>query len=378
MNSRRLLALVVLVVLIGAAALWLSHERQPQRDAQAAEKLFRNLGAELGKLEEVRIVTAGDVSAVTLKRESGRWRVMERDRYPADVAKLSRLLFALSDLRVIEEKTANPQNYAVLGVEDVKDEKATGVRVDLPRLEQPVSLIVGKVAGGESSFVRIAGDARSLLVEPQLPVEREARNWLDRKLLDIPVERVQQVRVSIPKSRAYTAHRERRDQTDFAVADLPRGRALSSSSAANPVGGALLGLNFDDVRPASPASGATESIAPAARAGDQSRAEYRLFDGTRITVTGHQDDEDHWIAVAVAFDAGQYRRFAQDPAAKDAAKGDARADKSGSAPESPPSEEQVRKEAEALASRLEGWVYQVPGYKFESIFQPLDDLLKQP
>lgn len=380
MNSRRLLALVALVVLVVAAALWLSHERQPQRDAQAARKLFPNLDTELQKLAEVRLVTAGDVSAITLKREGERWCVVERDCYPADVAKLSRLLFALRDLHLIEEKTANPHNYAVLGVEDPKDEKASGVRVDLLGMEQPVSLIVGKTAGGESGYVRIAGEARSLLAAPQVPLEREARNWLDRKLLDVPAERVQQVRISVPKSRAYTAVRERRDQADLAVADLPQGRALANPAAANPIAAALLGLNFDDVRPASPASSATETAPPPARstAAGQSRAEYRLFDGTTITVTGHQEDDHHWIAVAVGFDATQYRRFAPDPAAKDAAKEKVPSDKAGSAPEAPPSEAEVRKIAETLASRVDGWHYQVPEYKFESIFQPLDELVKKP
>ena len=37
---------------------------------------------------------------------------------------------------------------------------------------------------------------------------------------------------------------------------------------------------------------------------------------------------------------------------------------------------EIRAESDALAKRTEGWVYSIPGYKYDTIFRPLDQLLQ--
>src|SRR5258708_21640240 len=58
--------------------------------------------------------------SVTMHEKDGRWTVAERGDYPADVSKLRKLLLALSDAKIVEEKTSNPANYPVIGLEDRK------------------------------------------------------------------------------------------------------------------------------------------------------------------------------------------------------------------------------------------------------------------
>ena len=81
---------------------------------------------------------------------------MDRQRtrgYPADAAKVRKLLLALAEAKPVEEKTSNPANYAALGVEDVSSADATGVRVELEGTAQPVNLIVGKAAGRQGRLM---------------------------------------------------------------------------------------------------------------------------------------------------------------------------------------------------------------------------------
>lgn len=379
MNSHRLLTLLVLAVLVIGGAFWLLHARAPERDRGPGERVLPELTGKLNDISEVRIVTAGDKTSATLKRSGTQWQVVERGAYPADFAKLSKLLIDIGSLRMLEEKTANPTHYAVIGVEDLKSDKASGLRIDLLGLQKPVSLIVGKAGQGDGTYVRVAGAKTSLLAKPQLQVEREPKDWLDRALLDLPADRVQEVRIALAGAKPYTVTRAARTESDFSVSDLPKGRVLSSPSAPGPVAGALSNLHFDDVR-----SAGAENLpkdAPRPEDAKPSTVQYRLFDGTVLTLTGHKEGDAHWVTVASSFDETQFERFKAP--APEAAKGATKDDKTAKAEPQPPapageSAEKARKDSQALGQRLGGWAFEIPGYQYETIFRPIDELLKTP
>jgi hypothetical protein len=301
--------------------------------------------------------------------------VTERASHPADSSKVRKLLIDLADLKIVEQKTDNAANYAVLGVEDVKAPAATGVRVELAGLAEPTALIVGKSAGTRSSYARLAQSAQSLAVSPALTLDTDPKNWLDRSLLDIPADRVQQVRVTEANGRSYVARRESHEQTDFTVPDLPKGKTLSSPTIANSAASALGGFTFDDVRRAVPASASPKGTA---------RAEFRLFDGTIIEITGRKEGERHWIHLQPRYDEKQQQRFAVAAPPPAAAAQDAKPEPAAPAPPSPApaaperKPDEVRAEADNWAARFAGWDYEIPGYKYESLFRPLDELIQKP
>ncbi len=353
MTRQRLLVLVIAVLVVVAGAFWLAAQRNPARGGATPGKVLPTLTAELNSVTQVRIVAAGDKNAVTLERDKTFWKVAERGGYPADAARLRKLLLDLGELKVVEEKTENPENYAKLGVEDVSAATASGVRVDLQGLKTPASVIIGKSSAGDASYVRIAGQAKSLLAKPQLSVERQPANWLDRSIADIPVERVQRVRVSSPGAKPYEITRASRTQAQFEVPAVPKGKALSSPSMPQPIAAALDGLALDDVA-------ATGTPATDAWSGELYRSEYWLFDGTTVKVTGRKDGEKHLIRLDVGFEADQQARFAAQPEADKPA---------------PQTADQARAQAQALGAKVSGWTYEIPAYKFETLFRPLADLL---
>jgi hypothetical protein len=386
MTRSRLVILLVLALLVIAAAIWLSGQRSLRRDDTAGARALPALSSALNEVSEIRLVKAGDQTAVTLKRADDHWQVAERAGHPTDSSKVRKLLIDLSDLKVVEQKTENPANYAVLGVEDVKEPTATGVRIDIAGLAQPVSLIVGKDAGSRSSYARPAQSAQSIAVTPSISLDTDPKNWLDRSLFDIPATSVQQVRIRDANGHNYTVKRESRDQTDFTVPDLPKGRKLASPTIANSASTALGALTFDDVRPAAAPPSSPKGVA---------RAEFRLFDGTVLDITGRKDGEHHWIHVQPRFDEAQQQLFAVAAAPAGSEAADAKADDTKSAPaegetktaapaatpapaatERKPDE--VRAEVDNWAKRFAGWDYQVPGYKYDTLFRPLDELTQKP
>jgi hypothetical protein len=325
MTSRRVLLLLVAAVLVIAGAMWLSSRQTSEVSPTAGNAVLEGLKPVLNDVTEVRIAK-GDGTQATLRKRASDWMVVERD-YPADGGRVRKLLLDLGNLEVVEEKTREPANYAQLGVEDVTSATAGGAKLEAVTASKTFALIVGKPSGTKSGFVRAVGNPQSLLAAPQLSLDSDPKRWIERAVLDIPQERIRQVTVKPATGPAYTASREKKEQADFTVAGVPKGRELSSPGAANPLAGTLAGLTLDDVR-RPPADAAPE------------QATYETFDGLQLAITGRKDGDRRFIAVTPS------------STAKESAK-----------------------ESQALEARLKGWEFEIPGYKYDSIFRPLEELL---
>ncbi len=149
-----------------------------------------------GEIDTVTSLTVRRGSAaptVTLREQSGRWTVAERADYPADVSKLRKLLLALSDARLIEEKTSNPASFALIGVEDPSSPGAGGAEIAFAAKDGKHAVIIGKPVG-EGNFARRVGENTSYSVEPGISFEAEPRYWIDSHLLDVAAGAIQSVR----------------------------------------------------------------------------------------------------------------------------------------------------------------------------------------
>ncbi|MBS0394977.1 MAG: DUF4340 domain-containing protein [Proteobacteria bacterium] len=346
MSPRRLALLLALALAVTGGAFWLSSQRTLPRDPDYGTPVLAGLAGRLDAVDEVRVVGAGAQVLVTLKRIDGRWQVVESG-YPADVARVRRLLIALGDLHVVEAKTDVAERYAALGVEDVEGAKAQSVRIELRGLPEPVALLVGHASAGQGAYVRVPGQRQALEARPGIDVARTPRDWLQRTIVDVAPERVQAVEVARSDGPAWRALKKARDSAHFDVPDLPKGRELVSLGAADPAGGALGNLEFDELR-----------RAPEAAPAHPDRAVVRTFDGLVVMLTGHADGEARWLTVAAAFDADAAAHFP--PAAGQAA----------------PGAEQVRAEADRITALTHGWEYRVPPYRFDAIFRKRDELLR--
>lgn len=375
MTSRRLLILSAAALVAIALGLWLATSNQSGSQAEQ-QALYPELKANLDKVTAVQIFKAGDARAVELARKDNAWVVSERAGFPADEAKLRKLLVALADARMYEEKTSNPEQYATLGVEDVSGEKASGTRIELVGAPKPVNLIVGKQGMGASSqYVRRAGEAQSWLINTHLDASATADAWLRKEIINVAADRVQSANVSIKGAKSYTAAKSSRADADFKVEGLPKGKSLSSPAAANNFATALTGLSLADVQAAS----AFGTDAP-------DRATFKTFDGLIVQIDGWTRADKHYIALKTSFDPAHAERFRiatapveaqkQDSANGEGAqeaKQEATNDPGNDAPKAQAAPN-VEEEAKSASTKLEGWVYEIPQYKYEAIFKPVDQL----
>jgi len=362
MTPRRIGVLLVAGLVLIALALWVSSQRHLERTLESGQSVLPSLKSTLNAVTEVHL-SKGDGTHATLKKTASDWIVTERD-YPSDSSQVRKLLLDLSDLQVVENKTREPGSYPQIGVQDVTSPQATGTRVDVVEPGKTLSLIVGKTSGTKSSYVRVVDTPQSFLASPQLTPDADPRRWLDKALIDIPEQRVKEAHIQPATGPAYTVTRASAQQTDFTVPDLPKGRELSSSASANVIATALAALSLDDVRKASPDSAQSKPVTlptshsksgtdmkqspvPAAAAGTGSSAPahavFHTFDGLQIDLQGHQEGDQRFIALTTQASSKDHEE-----------------------------------EARTLNARFTGWEFEIPSYKYDALFRPLDDLLKKP
>jgi hypothetical protein len=328
MSSRRVVLLLAAGLIVIAFAIWLSSQRHLERATSAGDLVLPGLEKAVNTITEIRL-TKGDQTHTTLKKGATDWSVGERD-YVADTGKVRKLLLELSSLNVVEEKTRNPANYPQLGVEDTTSPKAAGTRVALVTPAKVYEIIIGKPSSAKSGFVRLPTQPQALLAAPSITVDADPKRWLDNTLIDIKQERVKEVEEQPGEGPGFKASRDKKEQTDFTVSNIPKGRELSSPVAADSIAGSLGGMTLDDVRKGS-APGDAKS----------SHAIFRTFDGLEVDVAGRKDGTRDLITITAH------------STAKESAD-----------------------EAQKLTTQLQGWEYEIPAYKYDVIFTSLDSLLK--
>jgi hypothetical protein len=326
LTSRRLVALLVAGVVIIALALWVSR-KPPEGTGQAGQPVLPGLEHSVNTITEVRLLK-GDGTRTTLRKGTTDWIVAERG-FPADSSRVRKLLLDLAQLQVVEEKTSDPASYSQIGVEDVSSPKAAGTRIELVEPGKISSLIIGNASDTHSSFVRVSGSKQSWLASPQVTPEADPRRWLDDSVIDLPEARVKDVTEHPAAGPSYTVTRPSVQQAVFSVPDLPKGRELTSLSAANPVASALASLTLEDVHKVAGSETYPDHVT------------FQTFDGLTLDVTGRKDGDRRFIVM--------------------------NAQSSTSA---------AAQEARTLDSRFKGLEIEVQSYKYDSIFQPLDGLLK--
>jgi hypothetical protein len=311
------LAVAALVAICGA--FYLSSERNLQKDTRGAP-LFPTLAPELDTVNEVSIFKGSASPAVTLHKNGAQWSVAQRGDYPANLANLRRLLVALADAKLVEEKTADPANYPIIGVEDPTKPGAGGAEISVTARDGKHAVIVGKPVA-EGTFARRVGESKSYTVQPAISVDAEPHSWIDSGLIDIPSTSIETVEFKPTTGPGYVLHRLKPKEEDFALDKVPPGRKALDGKALAPSASTLSGLTVEDV-----------SAAKDIDFTQSSQALFTLQDGNVITLTGAAVGDKRWIEAQSSKDT-------------------------------------------ALTQKAQGRAFEIASYRYDAIFRPLEQLL---
>ena len=361
------LAIAAAVLLI--AGLWDSAHRASQQSDLGGGSVFGDLTPALAEITEFRL-SKGDGSRTTLRKAANGWTVVERE-YPADAHRVRELALGLAGLKYIEQKTSDPASYARLGVEAPDSPTATSTLVEVVAGNRSWALIVGKNAEGRAMYVRKPKEAASALVEPSVSIEPDPKRWIDRELVDIRGDNVLDISVRPAEGPAYLLARGQRGASDLALSPVPRGRQAASSMSLNGQADTLTAFNFDDMRTVpDPAPAATD------------RATFRTFDGQVFEFAGRKEADKAWVTVSASRDAALAAKFpepaapAPTPAVTPAAPGATPPAPPAGAPAAATPPKPPDQTAEQLAARARGLEFEIPLYKYETLFRKQEDLLE--
>jgi hypothetical protein len=329
MSRQRLITLGIAAFLAIAGALYLSTQRNLPRDPHGSS-LLPSLAAELNTVTSLSVSKGGTSPTVTVHKQGEQWSVAERADYPADPLKLRKLLLALSDAKIREEKTSNPASYSIIGVEDPRKPGASGAQIELIAQDGKHDLIIGKSVGN-GNFVRLGGESTSYVIEPAISLEAEPRFWIDTKLLDVPADKIQSIESKPATGPGYVLHRTPADapapaaapapSAKFVLDAVPAGRQAADQQTLAPSATLLSNLAIDDVSPA----GDIDFSKP-------DTVTITVSDGSVITLTGVVVGGKHWIQVSAPKDA-------------------------------------------SLSAKTSGRAFEIASYRYDGLFKPLEQLL---
>lgn len=344
MTPRSLVILVVLGVLALAGGWYFGIATLPseQRSADAGRLMFPDLAPRLQQATKIEVVHQGKPMVIEKREVAGhvRWGLADRDGYPVQEIKLRSMLTALTELRLVDQRTADPTQFATLGVEDAnaKDSNSNLLRV-LDASGQPIlALIVGhrRVRTGgnvpEEVYVRHEHETQSWLAEGSLEVDADPQLWLDRDIMNIDHSRIAKVVVThgdatlefarVNDKFALTTPAEHPKLDDYKLEDVSRALEL---------------LTFEDVHP--------DAAQPEDLVG---KSVFSTSDGLTVTASVY--------------------RAPPGPTAKP------EADRDLLARFSVTGDDKAKAEADRMQARLAGWTYQLGAWKQKSLVPSLDDL----
>lgn len=260
-----------------------------------AGALLPALAARQQQVERLQLRGAGNKLLVSLARERGEWRVGERAGWPADAARISGHLSRLAQARRVEAKTASPAMHVRLGVEDIADPEAKGteLRIIGPGIEQ--RLLIGELhARSGGRYVRENGNARAWLTDLDVGFDPDPVAWLQRRLVEIPLARVERVRIRPRNNPAFAlVHRDDRFRPD----DAPSA-AMGESHAGDDIAATVQAFDIEDVASDDGSAVPEQSL------------DFELVDGTVLTIAIWREGQRDWARLSAAFDEARASAWA--------------------------------------------------------------------
>ena len=351
-------------------------EREPDTVEHGGETVFPAVLDQVNSVARVRVT--GKEGTFTLGRDGDTWVVEDKDRYAADPDRVHRLLLGAAGMKRVEPKTANPELYPKLWLEDPSGEGAKSVRYVLEDASGAVlaDWVLGDRRPSKSDasrtelYIRVAGDPMAWLVEGSVPGGPTIIDWLDRLVARIGRERLRAAEVVHADGSAIAVGKSAPADTDFTLQGIPAGREVDSQYRINDVGRFLEDLRFEDVAPASSLDFAGSV---------DKRVQATTFDGLRIHLETVMRDGEAWARLRAEVDEGLIEVSGDDAAASgdDAAVPE---DGAGTEPEDTAGAlrplDEVRAEAERLNARWKGWAYELPSFKRDYIAKRMDELTR--
>ena len=289
MERRTLLILGGAAVVSVGAALVLTPDAPRQQAASPGTLAFEGLAAKLR--EATRIEVRKPDATLVLLRQGEAWVLPDRGNYPVRAEKVRELLVGLTELRLVEARTADRAQLDRLGVDDPTRAGSTAVLLrvlgphDLPIAELVIGRRRIRTQGNvpETVYVRRPSEAQAWLAEGRLPVDADPQLWVDRDIANFGQDRIRRIVVKRVGEPQLVLGRGEGSEAKLRV-QVPADPPSFDEVALDEVARCFEYLTFLDVKAEAEVHGTALG-----------EARFELADGMAVTVWPSREAETLWI-----------------------------------------------------------------------------------
>jgi hypothetical protein len=249
-----ILATLSLVVLIAIAG---SYKKTDH--IKHGEYLYPDLKSKLTMVDEIILDDSVDNLILHKNPTTNNWTAKNRGDYPVDFSKLKDLLIGITELKIIEQKTNNPDNFTSLSLNQIRGDEVSGaIRVEAKVSgEQPfLDVLLGKRSGVhlrsnylDEIYVRKNNDNQVWLVAGKLPTAFNFANLVMQPLFKIPAAEIKELSIQHPKQPKLVLYKNKLEDKNYKIAGITNKQKVKAQYLANIMPATVANLTFEDVIP---------------------------------------------------------------------------------------------------------------------------------
>ena len=262
----------------------------PTAKVVSAEPAFPDLRTDPNAVAKIEVTSNG--GSFTIERgDDGFWTAPERHNYRVDDSTVRELVVNLADMQLVAAKTAKPERYSRLEVEDTDadDSQSRALRLMDAEGETIAEAVIGKRHFGmtgqskQGTYIRRADEVQSWLASGGVRVNDQLEDWLSPDILNVARDTVKRVAMTPADGTAYVAAREVAEAA-IEIIDIPEAWADAEPKPADRLLAVMANLTLSDVAPRSDIDFGEEFH----------RTKVQTFDGLEVNAELAEIEGRHW------------------------------------------------------------------------------------
>lgn len=243
----------VTAIAVVAAAIAVTSQTETTSLTAGTEPAFPKLSSNVNDVARIEIRTPK--ASFSIGRNGDGWGMDQKGGYPVEFEKVKSAIVSAAEFKLIERKTSDPKRYERLDLAPPDSPEAKSKALAFKDKDGNVlaDVLVGKEnpslfgSGGAGTYIRRGDEKQTWLVRGRIQVGEEPNNWMIRQIVNYGKEKVRHVTITRPDGSEFSISKEKQENQNFVLKDIPDGKKLKNPDEVNPLGGVTWRMMFDDV-----------------------------------------------------------------------------------------------------------------------------------
>ena len=223
-------SLILACIIAGLLILIFFLKKEDYTDQGNYAKFFPELIENTDLLSKIEVIS--DNNSIYLIKKGEKWHLPELENYPAAINKINQLLLRLSNLKIVDKKTNNPDNHLMLGLGFPIQKDSFRIR-----LFHDNEVINDFIIGNQSkhndrlSYIRKYSENQTWLFKNNLDIFNQEINWSEDSIVRFARWRIKSINIESannPDENIFIFKEKYSDQM-FKLANMPKEYEVKSA-----------------------------------------------------------------------------------------------------------------------------------------------------